>query len=143
MVGRVVSTKAQKTATVLVERKKSHPVYKKTFARSKKYLVDDPFGVKDGDIVILTKIHPVSKNKHWQIAKVLGSDFVSLEQAELQEAATEAIAEVLPEEKEETTETVEANAEVDKSASAKVTADKEEKAERKVRKPRAKKGEEK
>lgn len=99
MVGRVVSTKMQKTAVVIVERRKKHPLYQKSFLRTKKYLTDDPFGVTDGDVVIIKKIRPMSKNKHWQIVKVLGRDIVSLEQAELQEEALEAIAEVLPEDR--------------------------------------------
>lgn len=101
MVGRVVSTKMNKTAVVLVESKKTHPLYGKSYAWSKKYLVDDQLTVGKGDIVIFQKVRPVSKRKHWQITKVLGKDIVSLEQAELAEEAAEAIAEVLPEEKEE------------------------------------------
>lgn len=107
MVGRVVSTKMQKTAVVLVESQKTHPLYKKSFIRTKKYLVDDPFEVKDGDIVVFVKIRPISKRKHWQITKVLGRDFVSLEQAELKEGAKKAIAEVLPEEKPSDVESIE------------------------------------
>ena len=89
-----------KTAVVLVESKKTHPLYMKSFKRTKKFLVDDPMGVADGDVVIFEKIRPISKNKHWQIKKVLGRDIVSLEQAGLAEEAAEAIAEVLPEEPE-------------------------------------------
>lgn len=101
MVGRVVSTKMNKTAVVIVESKKTHPLYGKTYAWSNKYLVDDPFKVSKGDIVIFEKVRPISKLKHWQIKKVLGQDIVSLETAELMAEAEEAIAEVLPEQKEE------------------------------------------
>src|SRR5258708_298345 len=76
MVGRVVSTKMQKTVVVLTEGQKEHPLYGKRYLRSKRYLVDDPFGVKDGDIVVFLKVKPISKHKHWQITKVLGQDFV-------------------------------------------------------------------
>ncbi len=98
MVGRVLSTKMQKSVTVIAEFKKQHPLYKKSFWRSKKYLVDDQIGVKKGDIVVFEKIRPISKHKHWGIIKVLGQDFISLQEAELKESATEAIAAVLPEE---------------------------------------------
>ncbi len=104
MVGRVVSIKMTKTAIVLVESKKTHWMYGKSYKWTKRYLVDDQIGVDLGDIVIFEKIRPISKHKHWQIAKVLGKDIVSLEQAELQEEANEAIAEVMPEEKEEKVE---------------------------------------
>ena len=101
MVGRVVSTKMAKTATVLVESRKSDPLYGKSFLRSKKYLAEDPYGVSDGDIVIIQKSRPFSKRKHWLITKVLGRDIVSLEQAELQEEAAEQIAQVMPAEAKE------------------------------------------
>jgi small subunit ribosomal protein S17 len=101
MVGRVVSVKMTKTAVVIVESKKTHPIYKKSFVHTKKFLVDDPFTVALGDMVIFDKIAPISKRKHWRITKVLGRDIVSLEQAELLEEAQEAIAEVMPEAKEE------------------------------------------
>ncbi len=148
MIGRVVSTKMEKTAVVLVESQKKHALYKKSFLRTKKYLVDDPFNVKDGDIVIFEKIRPISKRKHFQITKVLGSDIVSLEQAELKEDAAEAIAEVMPEEAEEETkepsetETVEASVEVEE----KKAVSKKEPKPKKIEKPteskaKSKKGE--
>ena len=72
MRGRVVSAKLAKTVTVLVEREKKHPLYKKSFVRTKRYLVDDLIGAKEGDIVEIVKIRPISKNKHHQVIKVLG-----------------------------------------------------------------------
>ena len=97
MTGRVVSTKMQKTAVVLIERTAVHPLYKKTFRRSKKYLVDDPIGVKDGDIVEIIKISPVSKNKHWRITKVVGKNLAEIAEEKLKAAAEEIISEVMPE----------------------------------------------
>ncbi|MBI2595911.1 mitochondrial small ribosomal subunit protein uS17m [Candidatus Daviesbacteria bacterium] len=99
MIGRVISTKMQKSAVVLVNNKKKHPLYKKTFLRTKKYLVDDPIGVKDGNIVEIIKIKPVSRHKHWGVVKVLGTDIVTLGTEVLKEEAKEAIEEVLPVEK--------------------------------------------
>ena len=100
MIGRVVSVKMQKTVAVLVESRKTHPLYKKSFLRTKKYLVDDPLGAKLGQIVEFEKTRPISKRKHWQIKKVLGMDVVALGTETLKIEAAEAIAEVLPEEKE-------------------------------------------
>lgn len=101
MIGRVVSVKNKKTATVLVESVKTHPLYKKSYISSKKYLVDDPFEVKLGSVVSFDKCAPVSKRKHWRITKVMGVDVVALGEQVLKEQAEEAIAEVLPEDKEE------------------------------------------
>ncbi len=119
MVGRIVSIKMDHSAVMIVEGKKTHPKYKKSFVYTKKYIVDDPFEVKLGDMVIVEKIAPMSKRKHWRITKVLGRDIVSIEQAELLEDANEAIAEVMPEVKEEQTEVVEAEVVTDEVAEAK------------------------
>lgn len=99
MIGRVVSTKSQKTATVLVERIAVHPLYRKTYVQSKKYLVDDSIGVKIGDIVDFINCKPVSKRKRWKIIKVVGQDFVEVAKIQLKKEAEETIAEVMPEEK--------------------------------------------
>lgn len=98
MIGRVVSTKMQKTAVVLIDSRKTHPLYKKSYVWSKKYLAHDELGVKLGDIVEIVKIRPISKRKHWNVTKVVGSDFVAIATEHLKEGAEEAIAEVLPEE---------------------------------------------
>ncbi len=103
MIGRVVSVKMQKTAVVRVESRKTHPLYKKSYVWSKKYLADDPIGVVLGDVVEIVKVAPISKRKHFRITKVTGKDFVALGEEHLQKKVEEAIAEVLPEEPEEAT----------------------------------------
>lgn len=120
MIGRVVSTKMNKTAVVLVEMQKKHPLYGKIYLRTKKYLVDDQIGVSDGDIVEFVQIRPISRLKNWQIKKVVGQDLVAIGTENLKSSAKEAIAEVLPEEveeapevKEEEKETVEAEVKVE------------------------------
>ena len=100
MIGRVVSAKSKGTVTVLIDRVVTHPLYEKTYKQSKKYLVDDQVGVKVGDIVDIINCKPVSKNKHWKVTKVVGRDFVEIAQEHMKEKAQEAIAEVMPEEKE-------------------------------------------
>ena len=107
MIGRVVSTKLKNTATVLVERIAKHPLYKKTYIRSKRYLVDNLIEVKDGDIVEIIKCKPVSKNKHWRILKVVGKNLAEITEEKLKKAAEEIIAEVMPEEKVQESEELE------------------------------------
>lgn len=101
MIGRVISAKTTKTVTVLVERVAKHPLYKKTFIRTKKYLVDDLIGVKEGDVVEIIKIRPISKNKHWRVAKVLGKSLLEITEEKLKAEAEKIIADVMPEEKTE------------------------------------------
>ncbi len=106
MIGRVVSVKSQKTATILVERAKKHPLYQKSVVRTKKYLVHDLLGVSLGDVVEVVKVRPISKNKHWQIVKKVGQDMVALGTQHMKDVATETIEEVQPSEKEEQSEII-------------------------------------
>ena len=66
--GTVVSDANEKTITVRVERRVSHPVYKKTIRRSKKYAVhDEKNQFKVGDKVQIIESAPISKTKRWQV----------------------------------------------------------------------------
>lgn len=100
MIGRVVSTKMTGSVTVLVERVAKHPLYKKTFIRTKKYLADTVTDVKAGDMVEIVKVRPISKNKHWKIIKVVGKNLEAITKEQLKAEAEKAVAEVMPEEKE-------------------------------------------
>lgn len=67
-VGKVVSTKMPKTATVAVERMVVHPIYKKRFKRIRKYHVHDENSIaKVGDKVKFVASRPYSKLKKWVI----------------------------------------------------------------------------
>lgn len=103
MVGRVVSTKMKNTVVVLVEYVKTHPLYKKTYLQSKKFLADDGLGVKLGDIVAIVQTKPISKNKHFKVSEVLGKDIAKVVSEQLKEQAAGVIAEVMPEEVKEKT----------------------------------------
>lgn len=66
--GTVVSDKADKTVTVLVERRVMHPVYKKFIKQSKKYAAhDETNAVKIGDTVQIEECRPISKSKRWTV----------------------------------------------------------------------------
>lgn len=100
MIGRVVSTKSKNTAVVLVERTVSHPLYRKTFIRSKKYLAEDQLGVGLGDMVLILPCAPISKRKAWKIVKVVGKNLAEVEEKKLKEEAEKIVAEVMPEKEE-------------------------------------------
>jgi len=69
--GVVTSTKMAKTATVLVERFKVHPLYKKRVKVKKKYHAHDEIGVKVGDKVKIQECRPISKTKRFKIIEVI------------------------------------------------------------------------
>ena len=70
--GRVVSSKMDKTVTVLVERKVKHPLYKKYIRRSTKlHAHDEANECNEGDTVAITQCRPISKTKTWRVTKVV------------------------------------------------------------------------
>ena len=68
LTGKVVSDAADKTITVLVERRLKHPVYKKFIKRSSKFLAhDEGNAAKAGDTVSIIESRPISKRKCWTL----------------------------------------------------------------------------
>jgi small subunit ribosomal protein S17 len=66
--GVVVSDTNDKTIVVRVERRFTHPLYKKTVRRSKKYHAhDEANAAKLGDKVRIQECPPISKNKCWTL----------------------------------------------------------------------------
>ena len=66
--GTVVSNKADKTITVLVERRLRHPIYKKFIRLSKKYTAhDENNACSIGDVVKIVESRPISKTKRWTL----------------------------------------------------------------------------
>lgn len=71
--GTITATKMQGTVTVTVHRELFHPVYKKRYRMSKKFLADTA-GQTDlavGDEVLITECRPRSKRKHFKLTEVL------------------------------------------------------------------------
>ena len=72
LIGRVVSDKMDKTVSVLVERRVTHPLYAKVVKRSKKYHAHDETNqYKEGDLVEIKSTRPVSKTKAWVVSRLL------------------------------------------------------------------------
>ena len=68
LTGIVISDKPNKTVTVVVERKYSHPLLKKVVKVRKKYNAHDENNkFKTGDKVSILESKPFSKNKKFQV----------------------------------------------------------------------------
>ncbi len=68
--GVVVSDKNDKTIVVEVERRYTHPLFKKTVRRTKKYHAHDETNkFKTGDKVSIQESAPISKNKRWTVVE--------------------------------------------------------------------------
>lgn len=66
--GTVVSDKNNKTIVVEVERRYTHPLFRKTVRRTKKYQAHDEYNAhKIGDRVRIIECAPISKNKRWVV----------------------------------------------------------------------------
>ncbi len=72
LIGEVISTKMEKTVNIKVMREISHPIYHKRVKRFKNYLAHvASVAPKDGDIVKITAIKPMSKRKRWQVSEII------------------------------------------------------------------------
>ncbi len=72
MTGFVVSNKMDKTVVVRVERKFSHPVFKKVVKTTKKYKVhDEKNECLEGDFIRIQETRPLSKQKNWRLLDVI------------------------------------------------------------------------
>ena len=70
--GQVVSNKADKTITVLLERKVKHPIYGKFVKRSTKvHAHDEKNECNIGDTVRVKEHRPLSKLKRWNLIEIL------------------------------------------------------------------------
>ncbi len=66
--GVVVSDKGEKTITVNVERRFTHPMMKKTVRRTKKYHAhDEGNSAQVGDVVRIQECRPMSRSKTWML----------------------------------------------------------------------------
>ena len=70
--GRVISNKADKTITVLLERQVKHPLYGKSLTRSTKvHAHDENNECGEGDTVMIAECRPLSKTKSWRVVDIV------------------------------------------------------------------------
>lgn len=72
LTGIVSSDKADKTITVTVTSRQTHPLYKKQYSVSRKYMAHDPKNEAHlGDKVTIKEVRPISKNKSWTLVEIV------------------------------------------------------------------------
>ena len=75
MTGVVVSNKMDKTVVVKIERRFSHPVFKKVVKTTKKYKVhDEKNECLEGDFIRIQETRPLSKEKRWRLLGIISRD---------------------------------------------------------------------
>lgn len=119
--GNVVSTKNDKTITVLVERRFMHPLYKKYIKSTSKYRAhDESNAVKEGDRVSIIECRPISKTKRWTV--VTGEEATSTPKTKKPAAKKEVKAEEKKEAKKPAAKKETAKKPAEKKAAPKKTA---------------------
>lgn len=72
LTGIVTSDKADKTITVTVQSRQTHPLYKKQYTVSRKYTAHDPENkAAEGDKVTIRETRPASKTKTWELVEIV------------------------------------------------------------------------
>lgn len=70
--GKVVSNKMDKTIVIAIENRSSHPKYKKTVIKTKKFKAHDENNqCKVGDLVEVVEHRPLSKTKRWMLKEIV------------------------------------------------------------------------
>jgi small subunit ribosomal protein S17 len=71
-VGIVSSSANDKTIVISVDMKKTHPIYRKQFTRSAKFMAHDESNeCKTGDKVRIIETRPLSAKKHFKLDKII------------------------------------------------------------------------
>jgi small subunit ribosomal protein S17 len=70
--GTVKSDKADKTIVVLVQERKTHPIYRKQYTSTRTFMAhDEKNEAKQGDRVIIVETRPKSARKRFALEKVI------------------------------------------------------------------------
>jgi small subunit ribosomal protein S17 len=76
--GSVVSDKADKTIVISVTVRKTHPIYKKQYSRSTKYIAhDEKNEAVVGDVVEIVETRPISARKHFKMVRIIEKATIS------------------------------------------------------------------
>ena len=87
LVGTVTSDKRDKTITVSIVSRETHPLYRKQYTKTRKYTAhDEKNEAKVGDRVDIAMVRPLSKTKAYSLVKILEK---SRGKVELKEGVTE------------------------------------------------------
>ncbi|MBN1633891.1 MAG: 30S ribosomal protein S17 [Ignavibacteria bacterium] len=71
-IGKVVSNKMDKSIVVAVEKRVIHPLYKKFYKRTTKFMAhDEKNECNIGDTVKIMETRPLSLKKRWRLVEIL------------------------------------------------------------------------
>ena len=71
LTGIVTSNKADKTITITVTSRETHPIYGKQYSVSRKYTAhDEKNEANEGDKVTISEVRPISKTKFFTLVRI-------------------------------------------------------------------------
>jgi small subunit ribosomal protein S17 len=72
IIGTVSSSKVDKTIVVTVRTRKTHPLYRKQYTVSKKFMAhDEKNEAQVGDKVSIVETRPISARKHFKLERII------------------------------------------------------------------------
>ena len=72
LTGIVTSSKRDKTITITVTSRETHPIYGKQYTVNRKYQAHDANNIAgEGDKVVITETRPISKTKSFTLASIV------------------------------------------------------------------------
>lgn len=72
LIGTVSSSKGDKTIVVTVQTRKTHPLYRKQYTVSKKFMAHDESNEAEvGDKVAIVETRPISRSKHHKLDRII------------------------------------------------------------------------
>lgn len=72
IIGTVSSSKTDKTIVVTVQTRKTHPIYRKQYTESKKFMAhDEKNEAQVGDKVAIVETRPISARKHFRLERII------------------------------------------------------------------------
>ncbi len=81
IIGTVVSDKADKTIVLSVTERHTHPIYKKQYSRTVKYIAHDEANeARIGDKVEVVETRPISARKRMKLVRIVEKAAISADQ---------------------------------------------------------------
>ena len=72
LIGKVTSAKADKTITITVTSRETHPIYGKQYTVNRKYIAhDENNDANEGDMVQIEETRPISKRKAFALKEII------------------------------------------------------------------------
>jgi small subunit ribosomal protein S17 len=83
LTGIVSSDKGNKTITITVATRKTHPVYRKQYTVNTKFMAHDARNeAKTGDLVLVSEVRPLSARKRFQLVRILERGGIRFEETD-------------------------------------------------------------